>query len=384
MPKRIKGNRKHGPSFDEKIMGPEPSYTPETWAAIPEDRRQSVHHKDANWFYYFRDKKKCVVKCAEYGVLNLGWTRQQAAAFKRVPDWKIFIPLGNFVDMTGAGWQYDAEYIEKKHQVFAELLELGQTIKASKETKEKKKPTISIAERTRMKVLDTVYAEWDDLIVDGWFEENYTQKFGCYNRFKLHGLKGNAINMFKELLQHDYDLISDAYNKTCDQAVEAYAHISKGNKKKMMKQFEDTFEDLEKLRASFKAARVPRAKKPRTSDKQVERLQYCNEDLDAKLASINPVLIPGKHKLWVYNTKQKRLAEYSCDSVQGFEVSGTSIKNYDDSSRTAILRKPDVILPDILARTEKQIDKNIWGSLTTKITKPTGRINKDCILLRVL
>jgi hypothetical protein len=36
----------------------------------------------------------------------------------------------------------------------------------------------------------------------------------------------------------------------------------------------------------------------------------------------------------------------------------------------------------VLNKTEKQIEK-IWETLTTKIDKPTGRINADCILMRV-
>ena len=40
------------------------------------------------------------------------------------------------------------------------------------------------------------------------------------------------------------------------------------------------------------------------------------------------------------------------------------------------------ILPMILGKTEKQIEK-VWGTLTTKIDNPTGRINADCILMRV-
>ena len=148
-----------------------------------------------------------------------------------------------------------------------------------------------------------------------------------------------------------------------------------------MKQYEDAFADIERLRDSFKAQRKPRAIKPKASDKQIEKLQYCKEDEDAKLTSINPILIPRKHKLFVYNRKNKKLIEYTCSSVDGFIVSGTSIKNFDDTSRQATLRKPDVVLPDILNRTEKQIDK-IWETLTTKIDKPTGRINSDCILMR--
>ena len=76
------------------------------------------------------------------------------------------------------------------------------------------------------------------------------------------------------------------------------------------------------------------------------------------------------------------MIEYITHSTTGFEVSGTSIKNFDKESRQATLRKPDEILPMILNKTEKQIEK-IWDTLTTKIDKPTGRVNADCILMRV-
>ena len=85
------------------------------------------------------------------------------------------------------------------------------------------------------------------------------------------------------------------------------------------------------------------------------------ESIDDKLVSINPVLIPRSHKLFVYNTKQRRLFEYKTESAHGFEVSGTTIKNFDDESRVALLRKPEEILPQILNKTEKQIEK-VWSN----------------------
>ena len=64
------------------------------------------------------------------------------------------------------------------------------------------------------------------------------------------------------------------------------------------------------------------------------------------------------------------MQEYVTTATSGFEISGTSIKNFDkESSKQATLRKPDVILPDVLNRTEKQIEK-IWNTLTTKIDTP--------------
>ena len=94
-------------------------------------------------------------------------------------------------------------------------------------------------------------------------------------------------------------------------------------------------------------------------------------------------MIPTKNKLYIYNCKNKKLIEYVTHSTTGFEVSGTSIKNFDKvDSKQATLRKPDEILPMILGKTEKQIEK-IWNTLTTKIDNPTGRVNADCILMRV-
>ena len=94
----------------------------------------------------------------------------------------------------------------------------------------------------------------------------------------------------------------------------------------------------------------------------------------------NPVLIPGSNYIWMYNVKQKKLTEFMTSSATGFEVRGSTLYNWE-TGRVATLRKPDEILPQILNKTVKQIDK-IWDGLTTKIGKPTGRINKDCVILR--
>ena len=142
------------------------------------------------------------------------------------------------------------------------------------------------------------------------------------------------------------------------------------------------FSDIDKLKGSFKAVRMPRAKKPKSTDAQVAKLQYLQEHIESKVTSINPVLIPGKEHLFVYNTKYKSLSHYVSTSTKGFEVSGTSIKNFDETfSRGAKLRKPQDVLQEVLKLTPKQMDTRVWDKLTTKIGVPNGRINKDCILL---
>ena len=380
-------------SADEAFMGPKPTYAEENGVLVElnkntklKDEVARMHEwmRGTRWFYYFEVKKTAAVTVQNYCKNVLGFTKDQINNLKKLPDWKYRMKSYQPIAMLNAGYKgYPMdERLEIVNKHLKKMEKEGSKI--VKEISNKPKPpVIPPAERTRIKLMETLYAEFDEIIVEGWFEENYTQKFNLYSRFKGHGFKGNAIEPFRRMIMPEYECIKDAYEKTCDQAVEAYSHISKANKRKMLNMYDDMFKDMDKLKQSFKAMRVPRAHKRKTSDEQVTNLQYQNECEESKLASINPVLIPNKSKLWVYNTKQRRLTEYVTTATDGFLISGTSIKNHDEKlSKTAKLRKPDDMLPVVLSKTEKQLEK-FWDDITTKITSPNGRINKDCILMRV-
>jgi hypothetical protein len=125
--------------------------------------------------------------------------------------------------------------------------------------------------------------------------------------------------------------------------------------------------------------------KTKASDVQIKSLKFKVEDIESKISSINPVMIPGSDVLFVYNVKTRKLIQLVTNSTKGFEVSGTTIKNIcETASKQTTLRKPEDILPLILSKSIKQIDKQVWGTLTTKVSEPNGRINADCILLRAL
>jgi hypothetical protein len=365
---------KRGPSLDDKYMGPEPifssdsEFTDTNWA------------KAARWYGYFYKNKDYMPSIISFVEKEMGYTKKKISVLKRLRDYH-FIPVGKRIKLFERGWQYKEEDLQNIKDFISDSYKIALKEKEKVEAEKSKVKVISPQERTRIKVLETIYADWDSEIIEGWIDGDYTKKFSAYNRFKMHGLKSNAINIFKSMIDEEYESIKSAYERTDDQCVEAYSHISKGDKNKILKQFEAVYSDLERLRDAFRATRSPRLKKPKSSDRQVEKLKYLKEDIDSKLVSINPILIPGKHKLFVYNVKQRKLIEYVTSSVSGFEVSGTTIKNFDGKSRSCTLRKPEDILPQILNKTERQID-NIWDGLTTKITKPTGRINADCILMR--
>ena len=265
------------------------------------------------------------------------------------------------------------------------LIEKGKIIYKEKQAERKAKSniiTISPQEKLVNKINNTIMQELLEL-EDKWIDGDEAT-INIYDRFKYHGLTNTAISHVKPMIEGwllDYE---DAYHKRCDQAVEGYSHLKRSTLNQRIKICTAMLEDLERIRSATKASRNVKIKRPKSVDKQVAKVQYKKEDNDFKIVSINPIQIPTKTRLYAFNTKSKMIIEYVTESPNGFEISGSAIKNISTGlSRTVCLRKPLDFLPIVLQKTPKQIN-DAWETLKTKTKVPNGRINKDTILLRVL
>ena len=273
------------------------------------------------------------------------------------------------------------EFLNNLFDKMIPLIEKGKVIY---EEKQKANNIVSISPAVKLmrKINNTIMQELLDL-EDKWIDGD-DATINIYDRFKYHGLTNTAISHVKPMIEGwllDYE---DAYHKRCDQAVEGYSHLKRSTLNHRIKVCKAMLEDLERIRSATKASRNVKVKRPKSIDKQVSRVQYKKEDNDFKIVSINPIQIPTKTRLYAFNTKNKMVTEYITESPNGFEISGSTIKNFSkDLSRTICLRKPLDFLPIVLQKTPKQIDA-AWQTLKTKTKVPNGRINKDTILLRVL
>ena len=141
--------------------------------------------------------------------------------------------------------------------------------------------------------------------------------------------------------------------------------------------------DAEKLASNKNAARKPRKKKPISFEKKVKNLKFKTEDVDNKLVSINPINIMGSQKLWIYNTKTRKLGLYVAKDEAGLAVKGSTIENYKyGESVSKTLRKPKEVLARVLDG-GKVVLRKVMGEINSKPSELSGRINKDTILLRV-
>jgi hypothetical protein len=137
--------------------------------------------------------------------------------------------------------------------------------------------------------------------------------------------------------------------------------------------------------ANFKKAnRKIRVKKAKPAGEQVSKMKYLKEFAELSLKSVSAPSIIGANQLWVYNVKNKKLGVYNASGTSGFSVKGTSLQGYDpETSVQRTLRKPDVIIPKMMAAGKVALRK-ILPDLTTTETALNGRFNEDILLLRVI
>jgi len=351
----------------------------ETWTACQSYFHMEVDRKDfakvtKDWVKenYSKADAKAILANPEWNF----------TAFSYIPAAITWIKAGNnFLDMDSKLHGYQ-DCAKKKMDL---LIETGKQILKEKAESDKEKSNVIVLtpqQKLWRKTNDTIMYDLQDL-EDEWMDGKETT-LDLYNRFRFHCLTGASVDQVKKEIEGWHLDYSDAYHKRCEQAVEGYSHISRKEQKRRMKACEDMLLDCDKFKASTKAIRKSRTPKVKTADKQVAKLQFRKESSEDKLASIMPTSIPGAMRLFTYNIKNKEFTELVSISANGFEVSGSTLKNVDlEASRKVKLRKPDEFLPTALSGTAKQVD-NAWKKLTTKTGTPNARINKDTILLKAM
>lgn len=276
-------------------------------------------------------------------------------------------------------------YIEALKKFCDSLVPKGKEILKEKAIQAKLQSNVVVLspqQRLQNKIGNTIMQDLLEL-EDEWIEGEKTTR-DLYQLFRKHGLPASATLAVRTMIDGwllDYE---DAYHKRCPQAVEGYSHLKRPEINRRIKACKDMLSDLDRIKSSAKATRKVRVKKPVAVDKQVARVQFCKENKEFKLTSINPIMVIGKTRLYTFNVKTRILTEYLTQAAGGFTISGSTLKGIDlENSRCTKLRKPDQFLSVVLGKTPNQINKE-WQSLSTKTNTPNGRINKDTILLRVL
>jgi hypothetical protein len=266
------------------------------------------------------------------------------------------------------------------------LEDLDSYIKTLYTTKEvikvliEKTPRLSVQDYMQDKIAEVIgelEGQVDEFLKDG-------KEFDLYNYMQANSIPKpycKDIDAWARKRGMEY---TEVYKTTDKDVKEGYSNISRRQQANLVKLFGSFIVDLEKYSQFKKANRKPRVAKAKPPVMQVARIKFKKEDTELGIKSVNPSEMVGASQVWVYNVKYKRLAAYRSDSVQGIQVKGSTLQNYDpDMSECRSIRRPEAFLKVLLDASKVKLRK-LLSDLTTKGYDVTGRINDECIIVRVI
>ena len=320
-----------------------------------------------NWYNYMHDIDQARDWLLEY--LKKNHTKNIVSTIRRVPKYRIPTTVGWISRMLMNGNTLQDSSINFLNNKLAELVAQGTLIKEDTEEKPAAKQVVSIQERTQAKI--------NQLITD------------CEEAIDLDP----ALNIYqwlqgKEATAQAAAAVRDYYAKWIDD-FESDEHDTRAEKKQRAHQksyWVGFIADCDRYCGNKKAIKVrkPREKKQKSAVDQVKSIKYQKEFPALKIVSVNPGEIIGAQQLWVYNTKYKKLTRYDAVGPNGLQIKGTSLIGFDvDKSLTKSIRKPEAVIQQLLSAGKVTLRK-LMDELKTNETKPTGRINIDTVLLRVI
>jgi hypothetical protein len=267
------------------------------------------------------------------------------------------------------------------------LIRGGKKKKIQRDEREENKPekvVVSIQERIENQVdeyMESLNIETDKFLLD--IKNKPT--FDIANWLKNHEIKSIQSAMIAERFEDTLQELKDTYDKKCEQLMEGYDFLTRPQLKKYRDMIQEIIDICNQHSKLSKAVRKPRRKKSQTPGKIIKKLQYCEKSDEYGISSVDPRKIVGANKVVVFNTKYKKLVIFEASPlVDGLSVKGTTIVGFDEKkSKERTVRKPKEIVKDC-ADSGIRVINNRYNSLTTKESVPTGRINKNCVIIQAI
>ena len=310
----------------------------------------------------------------------MAYVGKKSTEFESLSDWE-FRSVGTMIRLK----QREQPLLDKDLQFIEDTIaELRSKAKGGKQvsalkgaTKEKEpKPTVSIQDR--MTEAASVHIGEINGMIDDFITSDVEIDVGSY--LKANNVSPQVSKLIPGAFAKTIEELNEVIEGSDKQLVEGYSNIKKTKIKKLIKSLESISDACAQQAVVAKAARKPRAKKEKPPSIVAKNVKYMKEFKELGITSVAPEKIIGASEVWIYNTKYKKLQVYR--SLGTFGIKGTTILNYEvATSGSKTLRKPELVkgYADMIKRNLANEFKN----LKTKEAAVNGRINQDCVILRV-
>ena len=374
-------------AFDSKYTGEEPVW--DLQSSWSDEQFIREYNRLFGFYAYYLSAKDLKPDVLLYMKKAKTYTEEQVDNIASFPDWVISGSTGKLCRSLNRGMDEvrvksltGTDILEIVHRAIREGLEFKDTSVPIQEDSEIK-PTVNIQERLEQKVVTTLVNDFDTMI-DTWIKgEDKVAPLNISSLMTNHNVSAMGLKYFKPYIEKLLKEMMSAREGEYPEVVEGYAYLSKKGLNSRIAACEDMLDQIAKITHAKKAERKPRVKKAKSAEKQVARLKFMQSSAEYGITSVSSLNIPGSQRVYVFNTKNRVLSCYTAASANGIEVKGSGFKNFSETDSFSIrLRKPNDILPSILAKTEKQIAK-VTDTIKGKKNIPNGRINDQTVILRI-
>lgn len=343
-----------------------------------------------NWYNYFceaDDSKKYTLTWLKEKAKSQKNTEKMDMVIRRVNATKDynFRTLGWICRMLSNGTTLPKRTLEFRDRRLAEIVKAA----AGSDTTqpEQKQVGRTTEERFRDSMNDLI----GELEVElDRFSESFKGTFVPFDFLVSKNVKAAGIKEIIAFYKPVHAELSDAIRAPDAQLKEGYRKYSKSELKKIMEFVATILTDCNRIMenlneaASVKKTRKPRRKKVKTPEQLTSKLKYLASSDKYGVTSIPPKDIVKSTQLWVFNAKTRELVSYIASDVDGLSVKGSTVLNYDEKlSVRKKLRKPEETLKEIINAGKVTLRK-IMSGIKTKDMKPSGRINKDTLLVKMV
>lgn len=357
------------PKFaDERWMGKEPE---ENITII--DGSDSRYHNALCWYNYYYDADQAKTWLLEYMKSN-SFDDNIISSIKSAPTFRTSTTVGWIARLLMRGWSIPKKSMKFLNDRINENASFGK--KEVKEDDAPKAVVVNIQQKMIIKAYE-LRGKLDEHI-DAFIFDDINENFSLYNFLQIEKPTPVGINMI-------LSYVTTLYQELVDK--EGFEDLKSTKYKSWLKFHKALVDDATRYHSNMKITRQvrkPRAIKIKPAAKLVEKMKFKKEDTEQKLVSVNPVDIIKAQTLWAYNTKYRQLSVYHAIDDGGLSVKGTTVTQFDEKkSVSKRLRKPHEVLPQLLGAGKVAL-RSFMDGIKTNTTVPTGRINEDVVLLRIV
>lgn len=358
-------------NVDEKYLGTEPSWEVDQEATVDELR---LAYNWYNYFYSYKDRIKLLHK-------NYPRDKRELTSLKKIKDSEIPGSICYLARMQTLGCKLPKSSRDHFNNTINGLLN---KVKAEKKVQRARKnvPVITIQDRIKEKTNE--YLAELEYKLDEFLDNKCKTDFNMYEWLEKNQLKSQHAQAIFAFYSPILKEVQEAQQGKDQDLVENYSYLKKTEMNRYIEFLSNIVTDAKKWSSNQKTVRKARKKKTVTVSKQVSKIKYLAESSEYKVVSVNPADIIGASQLWVFNVKYRTLTQYNTMGPAGFSMKGTTLQGFDpDNSTTKKIRKPQEVLNRVLTG-GKIVLRKLMDEVKTTASNPTGRINGDTILLKVV